>query len=434
MDKEKATEKSGISRREFLKRSAWLAAGAVVGYEGMNQLGLPSKILSEILENEEIQPYLVEERLRKPVNVGAFGADERVPGMEQALITPIHRRLDFMHWYGNHKGDQVDYINRKLNFLRKQIHQGRVPGLSMRPGNTDGGTKFEYGSRRYYDEVHRPFLEHLADQIRELKVPVELSFYEPNIKPEPPGEYADLFRYVVEVFRSRGALNVIHTMYLSAQFPLTLGMVNDYYPGHEYIDKFGFSIYDLYRNYPWHFHHWLPGNMSAWQTAWPWLKAGLKVTDGKVPLVIAETGTGRDWNGEAADWMVELFVLCHVLGIEEINYFNVDFGHKYSGSIPEVASKLVRRELRSFEELNLGERDWSIDERRPERQEAFRQRFEQLDGVTDKRVTLESIIRVLAEYVQRNEVLEDWVIEVARKIDADNKDRLLEQERRIGGR
>ncbi len=409
-----------IGRREFLKRTGLLAAGLVVGYETSNQLAIPSEIF-DWLSHPEVVEYLVEEMSRRPVNLGVFGSDMRIPGMERSVGMPVHRKLDFFGWHGGR-----DYLRGKVDFLREQLNFGRIPGVSMTMTNPNSQLgEFRYGSHSYYDETHRPYLQALAQELRLLEIPVELAFFEPNIKPEPPEEYADLFRYVVDVFRKERADYVVFTMYLSAQFPMTRHMIKDYYPGHEYIDKFGFSIYDLYQSNPLHFNHWVPGKMSAWSLAWPWLKPALEVTEGRVPLVIAEVGTGRDSREEAADWLVEMVEICYALGIGEMNYFNVDFKWKYTGNMLETAGKWLDGKV-TAKKVNWGERNWVIGAT-AEDKKVFRERFKLMNSKTDRTITLEGKIGKLGEYVQRD--FGERVMNTARKVDVNNVDYLREQEK-----
>lgn len=279
------------------------------------------------------------------------------------------------------------------------IHEGQIPGFSWRIVQNETKGPFVYDSHSHYDLEHKPYLLEVAERVKALQVPIVISFFEPNVLPEPTDEYADLFRYVVSVFREAGAYNAVFSMYLSAQFPFTITSITDYYPGHEWIDMYGISIYDLYLESPQDFNHWLPGNIGPVERAWPWVRPALEITDKKTPVVISELGSGRKNAHNNARWMLEFMQFCQVIGISDITLFNVDFGQNYTGNIPQTIQKILQHKISSGA-INWTERDWTINEN-PERLQAYAEIFSQYPELFLTYDTLEERAEHLASFVHR---------------------------------
>jgi len=171
-----------------------------------------------------------------------------------------------------------NYVSRQQ--LDEIASYGAVPLLRLMPWGEpywEPGYQADYSLQKIIDGDFDAFLSAWADEIKGYGKPVMVTFGvemngnwfpwsgvfqggsatdgygDPN-KPDGPERYVDAFRHIITLFRDKGADNVVwyfqpnHESYPDEEW----NSIDAYYPGDEYIDWVGFSLYGAQsRDDPW---------------------------------------------------------------------------------------------------------------------------------------------------------------------------------------
>ncbi len=164
--------------------------------------------------------------------------------------------------------------------LRKIYEYGAIPMLRLMPWGRpywEPQYQEDYSMDRIIEGEFDDFLREWADTIKEFGKPVMVTFgvemngnwfpwsgvfqgggekdeFGDPEKFDGPERYAEAFRHIIEVFRSEGVENVIWYFHVNHEsFPHEeWNSIENYYPGDEYIDWVGFSLYGAqYKDEPW---------------------------------------------------------------------------------------------------------------------------------------------------------------------------------------
>ncbi|HDL64879.1 MAG TPA: hypothetical protein ENH12_05770 [Proteobacteria bacterium] len=223
----------------------------------------------------------------------------------------------FSVFWGENKvsGEQLEAIAR----------YGAVPMLRLMPWGEPywvEGYQEAYSLQRIIDGDFDQYLTDWADRVKEFGRPVMVNFgvemngdwfpwsgtfqgggtttgYGDPTKADGPERFVDAFRHIIDLFRNRGAANA--TWYFHANhesFPEeSWNTISAYYPGDDYIDWLGFSVYGVqYQNEDWHSFNTLMG---------PAYNA-ICALSAKKPVILAEWGVGEyPSKGDKAAWYAE---------------------------------------------------------------------------------------------------------------------------------
>jgi Glycosyl hydrolase family 26 len=207
---------------------------------------------------------------------------------------------------------------------------GAVPLVFWSPWDrpySEGRGPDKYSLRRILAGEHDAYIDRWADAAKEHAAPIMVSFCNemngawfpwsglhygggkeiPGTDPERyegPELFKKAWRHVVDRVRARGASNVLwvfHTMDYSMPND-SWNMAAEYYPGPEYVDWMGFSLY---------------GNQftsdSTWAPFFPlfdWPYTELTLLDPKKPIMLCEWGVGEFPKlGDKGGWIRDGFEL-----------------------------------------------------------------------------------------------------------------------------
>lgn len=130
--------------------------------------------------------------------------------------------------------------------------------------------------------------------------------------PDGPELFRDAFRHIVTIFRQEGATNVTFYFQVDAPYSYVEGSYSEpferyhwYYPGDDYVDWIGFSIYGL-PNQPDGSHESFEQKLQTWHDdSWPGAYADLTSLSSR-PLAINEMGFFKMPSEQAkADWVAQ---------------------------------------------------------------------------------------------------------------------------------
>ncbi|MGC6431610.1 MAG: glycoside hydrolase family 26 protein [Jejuia sp.] len=202
--------------------------------------------------------------------------------------------------------------------------------------NTSGGV---------YDHV----IKRYADWVKSLERPVYLrigyEFDGPHNYMEPK-DYVKAYRHIVDMMRAEGVTNVAYVWHSYASTPYKNYVVSDWYPGDDYVDWVGISIFG---------HAYAKAGISA---------EGIAVLDfakaHKKPTMVSEANPihGIEENDPKVwdNWFVNFFSMVNNKNIRAICFINEDWT---SLNIPGISdwkdSRLYNNEMVSkawFKETN----------------------------------------------------------------------------------
>lgn len=203
----------------------------------------------------------------------------------------------FVHWTQDYPGETVE-----LSYQR-----GALPVLSWEPwaGLDAGVSQPEYALKRVIDGEFDRYVRAFAIAVRDHAWPIAIRFaHEMNGDWFPwserrsgnrPGEYAEAWRHIYDVFQEVGATNVIWLWSPNILRPVPNVDLQSLYPGDAYVDWIGMVGYAV-------------GETTASAVFDPTLAALREFTD--KPLVITETGAQpgeqkAQWIEDFFDWLAE---------------------------------------------------------------------------------------------------------------------------------
>ena len=114
----------------------------------------------------------------------------------------------------------------------------------------------------------------------------ENNYGDPNI-PDGPERFRDAYKHIIDLFKDEGVTNAtwfFHVNY-SPSPDESWNSIKNYYPGNEYIDWLGVSIYGpLYKGQDWSY---------SFSEMWNYVKPSLKDLSEDKPIAILEFGVGE---------------------------------------------------------------------------------------------------------------------------------------------
>ena len=220
------------------------------------------------------------------------------------------------------------HLDKGFEFPAKQcdiLHEmGVVPLVGIMPWSTltQGQAEPVYTLERilkgYFDDGFRE----CAEIVKSLGYPIMMEFgpecngswfpwsgawngrgeggYGSPGHPDGPERFRDAYRHVVDIFRAAGAEDVTWVFHISADGAPkeTWNAASWYYPGDDYVDWIGASVYGRLR-----------GNESPrpFEAIMKHLYPGLAALSEEKPIAILELGVSESRFGDKAEWIVEAF-------------------------------------------------------------------------------------------------------------------------------
>lgn len=208
--------------------------------------------------------------------------------------------------------------------VRLIARHGAVPLIFWSPWDrpyTEGRGPDKYSLTSIVDGTHDAYIDRWADQARSVGSPIIVSFGNemngewfpwsgkfygggtpiPDSNPpkfEGPETFKKAWRHIVDRFRARGASNVqwvFHAMDFSAPND-EWNLVEQYYPGSDYVDWLGFSLYGS--QFP--SDESYPDFFSCFD--WPYTE--LCQLDPQKPVMLCEWGVGEfPAKGDKGEWI-----------------------------------------------------------------------------------------------------------------------------------
>lgn len=165
-----------------------------------------------------------------------------------------------------------------------------------------------------YDSVLKQYSDWLKTVDRPVYLRIGYEFDGPHNELEPE-EYVKAYRYIVDYLRLEGIDNVAYVWHSYASTPYKNYALSDWYPGDDYVDWIGISIFS---------HAYSRAGINA---------EGNAVLDfakqHKKPVMIAETnpvfGIGKKGSKVWDSWFVNFFSLVYEKNIKAICFINEDW-------------------------------------------------------------------------------------------------------------
>jgi hypothetical protein len=248
------------------------------------------------------------------VSLEAIEDFERLVGKHQAIVASSS------YW-----GEQ----NFPAANVRLITSHGSVPLVFWSPWDkpyAEGSGPDKYSLTSIIAGAHDAYIDRWADQAREFGQPLIVSFANemngswfpwsgvhyggskpiPGAQPpryEGPETFKKAYRHVVDRVRARGAKNiqwVLHLMNYSLPQE-EWNLAAQYYPGPEYCDWLGFSLYGV---------QFFDDDWSPFFPLLDWPYEELRLIDDTKPVMICEWGVGEFPDlGSKADWIRDAFRL-----------------------------------------------------------------------------------------------------------------------------
>ncbi|OGF67862.1 MAG: hypothetical protein A2Y62_01195 [Candidatus Fischerbacteria bacterium RBG_13_37_8] len=212
--------------------------------------------------------------------------------------------------------------NQQLNAIAAY---GAVPLLRLMPWGEpywEPGYQSQYSMQKIIDGQFDQYIAQWADVVKNFNRPVMVTFgvemngdwfpwsgiyqgggtsfgFGDSSRADGPERFAAAYRHIIQIFRNRAVMNVTWLFHVNNQsFPeVSWNTYDAYYPGDDYIDWIGVSIYGAQTND----EDWESFNSLA-EPAY----AALKARFSHKPIMLAEWGVGEfPSKGNKADWYTE---------------------------------------------------------------------------------------------------------------------------------
>ena len=132
---------------------------------------------------------------------------------------------------------------------------GALPVISWQPFDGDASQldQPDYSLSTIIDGDHDPYITEFAEAVKAARVPIAIRFahemngnwypWSEGVNGNQPGQYAEAWRHVYDIFTAVGADNVIWVWSPNILRGTAGRNVEDYYPGDAYVDWIGLTGY-----------------------------------------------------------------------------------------------------------------------------------------------------------------------------------------------
>ena len=259
--------------------------------------------------------------LESGVKLGAFAppSPNKNDGMTSiiALESELGARMETVNWFVKW-ADEYDQFTTSSEHTTAQLQlqeassDGRTPMVTWEPwakgdSTTSTGT---FSMASIANGEHDDYIKSWAQGMANFGQPVYIRFahemngnwYPWSAGGSPQKDYITAWKHVVDIFRNNGATNV-KWIWAPAQKDFS-GKLEDYYPGNDYVDVLGTSLYNCHAD-GWHsFKDLLQpvyDRLTALNTDKPVWVTELGTCD---PTEVSVDG----WDNEPrADWYIQIF-------------------------------------------------------------------------------------------------------------------------------
>ncbi len=266
--------------------------------------------------------------------------EEMIDAVAENTGFPVHFVVFFIQWPEAWKDGHRSFPGESVEAIESR---GAMPCITWEPmyicQEEERAIHWEKIIDGHYDEYIRAFATGAKAWGRPLMVrfahEMNLSRYhwgtdEQSYGPESTVIYQKLFRYVVTLFREENADNVLWVFCPNAESVPGPGQdpaahwnrIEEYYPGHSYVDILGVDGYNWGSTQRREYHGW----DSHWQSFRSIFESAVTelrtVAPGK-PIFIFETAS-VDQGGDRIRWIAEALETARSWNIEGIAWFQAD--------------------------------------------------------------------------------------------------------------
>lgn len=263
---------------------------------------------------------------------------ERLDKVEAQTGFPFQIVVFFLQWTSNLHQD-----NFPIESLAAIRERGSIPCITWEPMFYENGHAVTINWQRIVNGDYDPYLTTFARQAREFGNPLIIRLaHEMNLNhyhwgttsdeynKESPEIYKRIYRHVVDLFKKEGANNVLWAFSPNAESvpaPDTdkknsWNRVENYYPGHTYVDILGMDGYN-----------WGPARTlekDGWQSRWQrfdelfgMLYRELRNLAPSKPIIVFETASVAV-GGDKKKWLEEALSISSTWNLSGLVWFEVD--------------------------------------------------------------------------------------------------------------
>ncbi len=264
--------------------------------------------------------------------------EEKIKRIEAETALNGEIFMFFLQWQSNPEARGFP-----LESLNKICVAGALPVISWEPMFYEKGIETMVDYKKILNREYDPYLNYFADESAKWGKPFIIRFaHEMNLEryhwgtdhdgygPESPEIYKDMFRYIVVLFRERGADNVLWAFCPNSESVPDISYneeagwnrASNYYPGSGYVDILGMDGYNWGTSRNIEKHGWQSSWKSFRETFEP-LYREIKSLSSEKPVIVFETAT-TEKGGDKNTWIKDAVRTATEWQLDGVVWFNVE--------------------------------------------------------------------------------------------------------------